>query len=195
MKALVNEIVHKFSTALGYLKLRIRECTGDMQLSRSEIAETHLIVTTPEKWDVITRKPENTMSQVRLMILDEIHLLNEDRGSVLECLVARAMRTSEHTQLPIRLVGLSATLPNYNDVANFMMADAGSTFFFDESYRPTPLQYEFYGLKNMNNQQRERQLLTDITFNIARRAVFADKQVLVFVHTRNETIKTSEELI
>lgn len=76
MKALVNEIVHKFSTALGYLKLRIRECTGDMQLSRAEIAETHLIVTTPEKWDVITRKPENTMSQVRLMILDEIHLLN-----------------------------------------------------------------------------------------------------------------------
>lgn len=27
-----------------------------MQLSRAEIAETHLIVTTPEKWDVVTRK-------------------------------------------------------------------------------------------------------------------------------------------
>ncbi len=105
------------------------------------------------------------------------------------------MRTSEHTQLPIRLVGLSATLPNYGDVANFMMADKGATFFFDESYRPTPLTYEFYGLKNVNNQSRERQLLTDITFNIARKAIHADKQVLVFVHTRNETIKTSEELI
>ena len=31
--------------------------TGDMQLTKSEIAETQIIVTTPEKWDVVTRKP------------------------------------------------------------------------------------------------------------------------------------------
>ena len=29
---------------------------GDMQLTRDEINATHLIVTTPEKWDVVTRK-------------------------------------------------------------------------------------------------------------------------------------------
>jgi replicative superfamily II helicase len=29
---------------------------GDMQLSKRELAETQMIVTTPEKWDVITRK-------------------------------------------------------------------------------------------------------------------------------------------
>lgn len=119
------------------------------------------------------------------MIIDEIHLLNEERGSVLECLVARAMRTAEHTQQPVRLVGLSATLPNYKDVGRFVMAEKSGTFFFDESYRPTPLSYEFFGLKNVNNQQRERQLLTELTYNIARRAVLADKQILVFVHTRN----------
>jgi hypothetical protein len=28
-----------------------------MQLTKSEIAETQIIVTTPEKWDVVTRKP------------------------------------------------------------------------------------------------------------------------------------------
>jgi hypothetical protein len=31
--------------------------TGDMQLTKEEIAETQIIVTTPEKWDVVTRKP------------------------------------------------------------------------------------------------------------------------------------------
>jgi len=31
--------------------------TGDMQLTKREIAETQIIVTTPEKWDVVTRKP------------------------------------------------------------------------------------------------------------------------------------------
>ena len=36
--------------------LLVRELTGDMQLSKKELAETQMIVTTPEKWDVITRK-------------------------------------------------------------------------------------------------------------------------------------------
>ena len=36
--------------------LAVRELTGDMQLSKKELAETQMIVTTPEKWDVITRK-------------------------------------------------------------------------------------------------------------------------------------------
>jgi replicative superfamily II helicase len=30
---------------------------GDMQLTKQEIDETQIIVTTPEKWDVVTRKP------------------------------------------------------------------------------------------------------------------------------------------
>lgn len=34
----------------------MRELTGDMQLTKRELAQTHMIVTTPEKWDVITRK-------------------------------------------------------------------------------------------------------------------------------------------
>lgn len=36
--------------------LLVRELTGDMQLTKKELAETQMIVTTPEKWDVITRK-------------------------------------------------------------------------------------------------------------------------------------------
>ncbi len=36
--------------------IAVRELTGDMQLSKRELAETQMIVTTPEKWDVITRK-------------------------------------------------------------------------------------------------------------------------------------------
>jgi antiviral helicase SLH1 len=40
---------------------------GDMQLTKKEIAETQIIVTTPEKWDVVTRKPtgEGDIAAVR----------------------------------------------------------------------------------------------------------------------------------
>lgn len=54
-----------------------------------------MIVTTPEKWDVVTRKATGdvALSQlVRLLIIDEVHLLHEDRGAVIECLVARTLR-------------------------------------------------------------------------------------------------------
>ena len=72
MKALAQEIVAKFSRALRFLGLKVMELTGDMQLSQREIEETHIIVTTPEKWDVITRKSNDLIGLVRLLIFDEV---------------------------------------------------------------------------------------------------------------------------
>lgn len=53
-----------------------------------------MIVTTPEKWDVITRKSSDMAlaTLVKLLIIDEVHLLNDDRGPVIETLVARTLR-------------------------------------------------------------------------------------------------------
>ena len=67
----------------------MRELTGDTALSRAIINETQILVATPEKWDVITRKTSDfgLAMQVRLLIIDEVHLLHEDRGAVLEALV------------------------------------------------------------------------------------------------------------
>lgn len=66
-----------------------------------------MLVTTPEKWDVVTRKSvgDVALSQiVRLLILDEVHLLHEDRGPVLESLVARTLRqVSIHNAVHVNL--------------------------------------------------------------------------------------------
>lgn len=93
LKALASEIVEKLRSALSYLGVKVRELTGDMGLTKQEITETHVIVATPEKWDVVTRKTDGMMSLVNVMIIDEIHLLNDERGLVVECLVARAIST------------------------------------------------------------------------------------------------------
>ena len=86
-----------------------------MQLKKREITETNVFVTTPEKWDAVTRKaPDDSLAKlVKLLIIDEVHLLHEDRGSVIEIIVARTLRLVESTQSMIRIVGLSATLPNF----------------------------------------------------------------------------------
>jgi pre-mRNA-splicing helicase BRR2 len=125
-----------------------------------------VIVTTPEKWDIITRKSgDRTYTQlVKLVIIDEIHLLHDNRGPVLESIVARTVRQMESTQEAIRLVGLSATLPNYEDVATFLRVDLDSgLFYFDNSFRPCPLAQQYIGVTVRKPLQRF-QLMNEICY-------------------------------
>jgi replicative superfamily II helicase len=71
-----------------------------MQLTRQEVLESQLLVTTPEKYDVVTRKGGDGSlgTLVSLIIIDEVHLLAEDRGAVLETIVARTQRYIESSQ-------------------------------------------------------------------------------------------------
>ena len=87
---------------------------------------------------------------VRLLIIDEVHLLHGDRGPVIEALVARTLRMVESSQTVIRVVGLSATLPNYLDVAQFLRVNPYlGLFFFDGRFRPVPLAQTFVGKKSL----------------------------------------------
>ena len=91
----------------------MKEFTGDTQLSKNEAERTDVLVTTPEKWDVVTRKGGLLAESCGLLIIDEVHLLAEERGSVIESIVARLHRYVETSQELCRIIGLSATLPNY----------------------------------------------------------------------------------
>lgn len=195
MKALASEIVAKFSKRLRYLGVKVRELTGDMQMTRKEIAETQMIVTTPEKWDVVTRKPTGEgelAAKVKLLIIDEVHLLHEERGAVIETIVARTLRLVESSQSLIRIVGLSATLPNYVDVADFLRVNRyQGLFFFDSSFRPVPLEQHFLGVKGKTNTPIARQRMDKATFEKLQELIEQGHQVMIFVHARKETVKTS----
>ncbi|KAI8543195.1 hypothetical protein RHMOL_Rhmol08G0198900 [Rhododendron molle] len=197
MKALAAEVTSTFSHRLSPLNVTVKELTGDMQLSKSELEETQMIVTTPEKWDVITRKSSDmSLSKlVKLLIIDEVHLLNDDRGPVIEALVARTLRQVESTQTMIRIVGLSATLPNYLEVAQFLRVnpDAG-LFFFDSSYRPVPLAQQYIGISEHNFQARTN-LLNEICYNKVVDSLRHGHQAMVFVHSRKDTGKTADKLV
>lgn len=56
VQALVAEMVGNFGKRLKPFGLNVRELTGDMNLSKAEIEDTQMIIVTPEKWDIITRK-------------------------------------------------------------------------------------------------------------------------------------------
>lgn len=195
MKALVQEMVGSFSKRLAPFGVVVNELTGDRQLTKAQIAETQIIVTTPEKWDVITRKSSDTSytNLVRLIIIDEIHLLHDDRGPVLESIVARTIRRMEQTHEYVRLVGLSATLPNFKDVAQFLHVDPEKgLFYFEAAYRPCPLKQEFIGVTEKKAIKRY-QITNEICYEKVLEHAGKD-QVIIFVHSRKETAKTARFL-
>ena len=198
MKALAAEVTDKLGKRLAWLGIQVRELTGDMQLTKREIAATQIIVTTPEKWDVVTRKSTGDtelVQKVRLLIIDEVHMLHDERGAVIESLVARTERQVESTQSLIRIVGLSATLPNYIDVADFLKVNRmAGLFYFDASFRPVPLEQHFVGVKGKAGTRTSRDNLDHVTFEKVRDLLKEDKQVMVFVHSRKDTVNTARML-
>jgi activating signal cointegrator complex subunit 3 len=105
------------------------------------------------------------------------------------------MTTLVRAQKMIRILGLSATLPNYIDVADFIHAPEESTYYFDPSYRPTPLRCRFYGVKDYGSIKRAENVMNEITYQNVVRCLKMGKQVLVFVHKRNATVSTANDLI
>lgn len=172
----------------------MRELTGDMQLTKAEMQQTQMLVTTPEKWDVVTRKGAGDVALitiVKLLIIDEVHLLHGDRGPVVEALVARTLRLVESSQSMIRIVGLSATLPNYIDVAKFLRVNPMvGLFYFDSRFRPVPLAQSFIGVKNTKPLQQLNDMDT-VCYEKCVEQLKDGYQVMVFVHARNATVRTA----
>jgi DEAD/DEAH box helicase len=168
-KALCEERYEDWSRRFQALQLGIEVAmiTGDSAdpgLSFGDLTSAHLIISTPEKWDSMTRRWQENfylMASVKLLLVDEVHLLGDkDRGWCLEALVCRMktihraakavavdsneLRRSSYPatnpdaiKTPFRMVAVSATLPNIAEVADFFHAN--EAYSFDESYRPIPL--------------------------------------------------------
>lgn len=189
LKALVAEQTREFERRLTAFGLSVREFTGDSSLTQQEMAATQVLVTTPEKWDVATRKQSAFAAQVRLIVLDEVHLLHDERGPVLESIVVRANRA----EIPPRLVALLATLPNFGDVAEFLHVPKTGLFVFDASYRPCPMEQRFVGVKDTKAVKKVA-AMNEACYDSVAESIRHRHQVIVFVHLRKETVKTARWL-
>ncbi|KIY91830.1 hypothetical protein MNEG_16133, partial [Monoraphidium neglectum] len=102
----------------------------------------------------------------------------------------------EASQSMIRVVGLSATLPNYKDVGAFLRVAPSGLFHFGPEFRrvaPVPLAMEFLGV-SVTNMAARTNLMNEICYNKVVDALKRGKQVMVFVHSRKETGKTGRVL-
>ena len=167
IKSLCQEKTFEWKMKYGKapLELTVTESTSDSEyLNINLLNNSNIILTTPEKFDVLTRKWKDIssfISNISLLLIEEIHLLNEEhRGATLEAIIARIkllknMENFKQTNLEnIRIIAVSATIPNILDVAEFLGIgkDQKGLKIFGEEYRPVKVERIVIGYKRNKNQ-------------------------------------------
>ena len=192
LRALTNEKESEWERFedLGY---SVYVVTGERDLNPRRAERADVLVMTPEKADSATRKHDTArhsfITDVDCCIIDEVHLLDSDkRGSVLEVTVSRLRRLCAP-----RVVALSATMPNIEDVAGWLDAPEDCTFTFGEEYRPVPLHagVETYAHGENPFQDKYRRLFR--AMDLAQPHVEDGGQALVFVSSRQDTVRAAEK--
>ncbi|PIA46010.1 hypothetical protein AQUCO_01600344v1 [Aquilegia coerulea] len=194
METCIAEVVRNLSSRLKQYYVDVSEISWDYKLTEQRIEGTQILVTTPEKWDVVSRKSGgHAYTQlVKLLIIDQIHLLHDRRGPQLEGIIARSVRMQTSKEC-IRLVGLSAPLPNYEDVALFLRVDLEKgLFYFDNSYRPCPLAQQYVRV-TVRNPLQGFQLMNDLCYEKVM-AVAGKRQILIYVHSMNEATQMARKI-
>ncbi|TPX65577.1 hypothetical protein SpCBS45565_g05095 [Spizellomyces sp. 'palustris'] len=189
------------------------ELTGDTDNLRAyEIQRSNIIVTTPEKWDSMTRRwrdYKNLMGLLRLIMIDECHCLNEPgRGATLEVVVSRMktvnlelQRNSKnrpHFASRVRLLALSATVPNIQDIAAWLKHPDHSPAevrVFGEEFRPVQLQKEVFGYYSNNNNYFSFENSLDYKLMEVIGRFSHNKPTLVFCATRKSVINATDRLV
>jgi len=210
IKALCSQRFDDWKEKFGPIGLNCKELTGDTVMDDLfEIQHAHIIMTTPEKWDSMTRKwrDNSLVKLVRLFLIDEVHVVkDENRGPTLEVVVSRMKTvqslspTSENssTVIPMRFVAVSATIPNAEDIAEWL--SDGETpavcLKMDERHRPVKLRKVVLGFPCRSNQTEFK---FDLTLNYKIASViqtYSDqKPTLVFCATRKGVQQAASVLV
>ncbi|KAL5529500.1 hypothetical protein ACEPAG_5485 [Sanghuangporus baumii] len=203
-KALCSERTRDWAAKFEPLGIKCCEMTGDtVQMGKSAWTAARtakVIITTSEKWDSLTRgwhDHGDFLSEVKLFLVDEVHVLNEPRGSTLEVIISRMKARASN----IRFIMVSATVPNIRDIADWIGnpsidANASATVFeFGEDYRPCKITRHIYGFtrKNQNDFQFSRTLDYKVYSVLEQHA--CGKPILIFCSTRKGTLTTAEQLL
>ncbi len=118
LKALATEKYKQFKQRYGHL-MNIALSIGDLDRPEHRLAQYDVIIATSEKLDSVIRHTVSWVKDIRLIIVDEIHLLNDpERGPTLEILLTLLRRLLKKVQI----IGLSATIGNPEELAGWLDA-------------------------------------------------------------------------
>ena len=184
LRALARE---KYEDLKKFEKIGIKVgiSTGDLYDRGEKLGKYDIIVCTSEKADSLLRHKSEWIYELKNVILDEIHLINDvARGPTLEVIAARFM----HMLCP-QIVALSATIKNVYEIAEWLDAEL-----VQSEWRPVPLkQGVLFGRKiyfdDGSVKEIENPKIEGIVEDTLRRG-----QILIFVNTRQASQMLAEKM-
>ncbi|SRR3989344_3453267 len=135
LKALANEKYKEYRELLKKTERKVILSTGDIDSESSHLAGYDLLILTTEKLDSLLRHSLPWLPEVKTVIVDEIHLLNDpSRGPTLEIIL-----TLLKMLIKPQIIGLSATIGNPQELAAWLEATL-----VKDDWRPVELKKGIY---------------------------------------------------
>jgi helicase len=194
LRALAREKYESFAELPG---VEVGISTGDFDSAGEELADYDVVVATSEKVDSAIRNGATWIDDLACVVVDEIHLLGaEGRGPTLEVTLSNLRRRTPGVQL----VGLSATVANPGEVADWLDATL-----VESDWRPVDLHTGVYADGTVTFDDGT-DLAVDVptdtpddpetaaTAELVAEAVAAGGQSLSFVRSRNEAEQLAARL-
>ncbi|KAI1004895.1 ATP-dependent DNA helicase [Podosphaera aphanis] len=198
-KSLCSERFRDWQKKFSHLNLPCAELTGDTShYEMARVRTASIIITTPEKWDSITRNwsdHHRLVQMVRLFLIDEVHILKDIRGATLEAVVSRMKAMGAN----VRFVTLSATVPNSEDVALWLGKDHTNQHLpahretFGESFRPVRLRKHVHGYDATCNDYAFEKFLDGKLTSLLQKYTHK-KPIMIFCFTRKSCEATASIL-
>jgi helicase len=175
LKALASEKFGEFSGK----KVRVGISTGDYDRREEYLGRNDIIIATSEKVDSLMRNDTPWLSELTLLVVDEVHLLDsEDRGATLEMVITKLRSRNPSMQI----LGLSATIGNPRTLAAWLDAAPVTS-----GWRPVRLREGVFYRGTIRFTDGERQVESLSRFddmNLCLDTVAEGGQCLVFVSSR-----------
>ena len=135
LKALANEKYKEYQKLLSGTPYSVALSTGEIEAESAYLGKYDFLILTAEKLDSLLRHPHSWLTEVKTVIIDEIHLLNDPtRGPTVEIII-----TLLKMLISPQLIGLSATIGNQKELANWLEATL-----VQDSWRPVELKQGIY---------------------------------------------------
>lgn len=135
LKALGMEKYKEYLNVFRDSEYKVGLSTGEVDSESGYLAKYDVLILTTEKLDSLLRHKVSWLSEVKVVIVDEIHLLNDaSRGPTLEIIL-----TLLKNLIKPQIIGLSATIGNPKELAEWLEA----TLVIDE-WRPVELKKGIY---------------------------------------------------
>ncbi len=189
LKALASEKYEEFKNKYEPFGIRVAISVGDMDSTDPWLKNMDIIVITSEKFDSLLRHGIDWLENIGLVVVDEIHLLDSaQRGPTLEIVITRLMQSVRP-----QIIGLSATISNYKELAKWLGAIAVKS-----DFRPVSLYrgvyYDGQIVFNPKSEYSFNKEVEEPVFEFIDKKLDISKQSLVFVSTRKSAESTAEKI-